>query len=345
MIRANSTSYDMLHRPLHDLRISVIDRCNFRCSYCMPEEDFAKHYAFVAKENWLGFDEIQRLVHLFVQLGVKKIRLTGGEPLLRPQLEDLIKNLTGIAGIEDLALTTNGSLLAEMASKLKNAGLKRLTVSLDTLDSRIFHKMNGNKSSVGQVIEGIQAAQACGFESIKINVVVQKGVNDHTILDLVKYFRGTSCVLRFIEYMDVGNCNHWDMKYVVPSSEIMKKIDEHFPLESIGRNYTGEVAERYRFKDGEGEIGFISSISQPFCQDCSRARISTDGQFFTCLFAQKGFDIRTPLRNGASDTQILNSLRDVWKNRKDRYSEARSASTPTDLPSRLPKVEMFQIGG
>ena len=334
---------DRLNRPMHDLRISVIDRCNFRCTYCMPEDEFSKHYQFLESREWLTYDEIVRLTKLFVQSGVTKIRLTGGEPLLRPNLSVLIEKLSRIEGIDDLTLTTNGSLLAQYAKELKGAGLQRLTVSLDTLDSRTFGLMNGRRGSVDQVLNGIRKAQEAGFTNIKINVVVQRGVNDNSILDLVKYFKGTHHILRFIEYMDVGNCNHWNNRYVVPSKEILAMIHAVYPLCALQPNYFGEVADRYEFMDGSGEIGFISSITQPFCGSCTRVRLSTDGKIFTCLFASKGEDLRAPLRQNASDHQLLQLIARIWSNREDRYSELRSQIHSASQSS--PKVEMFQIGG
>jgi len=340
----NSVSLkDKLNRPIHDLRISVIDRCNFRCPYCMPEEG-AKTYSFLEQSAWLTYEEITRLVRLFVQMGVKKIRLTGGEPLLRPNLVDLIKQLSLIPQIEDLALTTNGSLLAQHARALKDAGLHRITVSLDSLDARLFRLMSGNRGSVQQILEGIQAAEKAGFSSIKINVVVQRGVNDHSVLEMVGHFKGTGHVLRFIEFMDVGNCNHWDSKYVLPSAKIVELINEKYPLEPLESGYFGEVASRYRYKDGaEGEIGFISSVSQPFCGTCTRARLSADGQIVTCLFADHGKDVRALMRAGASDSELLDLIRSVWKNREDRYSELRHELIKDKHPPH--KIEMFQIGG
>lgn len=335
---------DRLNRPIHDLRISVIDRCNFRCTYCMPEKEYSEHYQFLKKEEWLNFDEIMHLTKLFVSLGVVKVRLTGGEPLLRPGLADLIHRLNQIPQIEDLALTTNGSHLHQQAKILKEAGLKRLTVSLDTLDEEIFYAMSGNLGSVADVLEGMKEAERVGFQEIKINVVIQKGINDHTVLDLVKYFKGTGHIIRFIEYMDVGNCNHWKSTFVVPSSEIVHQINKVFPLKAVQANYSGEVALRYEYLDGSGEIGFISSVTQPFCGTCSRARLSTDGKIYTCLFAGPGTDLRDPLRNGASDEELLQIITDVWKKREDRYSEDRfRLSTSQKTPAR--KVEMFQIGG
>ena len=331
---------DTLNRPIHDLRISVIDRCNFRCPYCMPEDEISKHYTFLKETQWLTFEEITRLTELFVSVGAEKVRLTGGEPLLRPDLDVLIKNLSQISKIKDLALTTNGSLLAKYASKLRDAGLRRLTVSLDTLDSRVFKVMSGNKGHLTQVLDGIKAAEEAGFNSLKINVVVQKGVNDATFMDLVRYFKGTKHVLRFIEYVDVGNCNHWQWKYVVPSKEILQTINKHFLLTPLDPNYFGEVAERYQFVDGGGEIGFISSVSQPFCGSCTRLRLSADGKMFTCLFAHDGVDLSAPLRNGASDATLLNLIKETWSKRSDRYSELRSKTHHNSQ-----RVEMFQIGG
>ena len=335
---------DRFNRPIHDLRISVIDRCNFRCTYCMPEKDYAAHYQFLKKEEWLNFDEIFRLTQLFVLLGVVKVRLTGGEPLLRPGLPDLIRRLSRIPAIEDLALTTNGSLLRQQVKSLKDAGLKRLTVSLDTLDEEIFYAMSGNLGSVHDVLDGIKEAGRVGFKEIKINVVIQKGVNDHTVMDLVRYFKGTGHILRFIEYMDVGNCNHWKSESVVPSGEIVRRIHEIFPLKALQANYSGEVASRYQYQDGTGEVGFISSVTQPFCGSCSRIRLSTDGKIYTCLFAGEGTDLRTRLREGAGDDELQSLIASVWKKREDRYSENRfRLSTAQKNPPR--KVEMFQIGG
>ena len=334
---------DTLNRPLHDLRISVIDRCNFRCPYCMPRESFPKHYPFLKKEEWLSFAEILRLVKLFTQLGTKKVRLTGGEPLLRPHLQELVAQLSQIQELEDIALTTNGSKLAEYAQALKESGLKRLTVSLDTLDSRVFKTMSGQRGSLAQVLAGIKKAQAAGFESLKINVVVQRGVNDHNILDIVDYFRRTKHVLRFIEYMDVGNCNHWESKYVVPTAEIVQLIHKHYTLKKLPANYFGEVAFRYQITEGGGELGFISSISKPFCHSCTRARLSADGKLFTCLFAAQGTDLKGHLRQGASDQNILDIIQKTWQKRNDRYSELRSQILTTHpIPQ---KIEMFQIGG
>ena len=334
---------DKLNRPIQDLRVSVIDRCNFRCNYCMPKDEYAKHYQFLKTNEWLSFDEIERLVRLFVSLGVRKVRVTGGEPLLRPELPTLIERLSNIPSIEDLALTTNGSLLAGHAAALKKSGLERLTVSLDSLDARVFKTMSGEKGTLKNVLDGISAAEEAGFGSIKINVVIQRGVNDHTVMDLVEHFRGTKHVLRFIEYMDVGNCNHWQNAYVVPSKEILKEIEAHYPLRPVDAHYFGEVAERYAFSDGKGEIGFISSVSQPFCQSCTRARLSTDGKLFTCLFAGDGTDLRAPLRAGKNDEEVLEIIKTAWQKREDRYSELRSKLIAQNPHGH--KVEMFQIGG
>ncbi len=337
-------SRDRLNRPIQDLRISVIDRCNFRCTYCMPEKEYSNHYRFLKKSQWLSFEEIIRLTKVFVSMGVTKIRLTGGEPLLRPGLPELIEDLNKIEGVEDIALTTNGSLLGQLARKLKTSGLKRLTVSLDTMDEDIFYAMSGNLGSVAEILSGIKEAQRVGFQEIKINVVVQKGVNDHAILDLVRYFKGSGHILRFIEYMDVGNCNHWKSEFVLPSVDILKRIQSVFPLKPLQAQYPGEVASRYEYLDGSGEIGFISSVTQPFCGNCTRMRLSTDGKIYTCLFSGEGTDLRTALRAGASDEQLFFLAANVWKNRVDRYSQTRFLQSQ-DISKFHRKVEMFQIGG
>ena len=334
---------DTLGRPLRDLRISVMDRCNFRCPYCMPRETFHEKYRFLGSHERLSFDEIVRLTRLFAQLGVRKLRLTGGEPLLRANLAELIGDLTAIPGIEDIALTTNGVLLGRHAAELKAAGLKRITVSLDSLDPKIFARMSGGFGGVADVLDGIEHARRAGLDPIKVNAVVQRGVNDHTVLDLVERFRGTGVIVRFIEYMDVGNRNEWRQELVVPSKELAAHIAERWPLEPLEREYRGEVAERYRFADGQGEVGFISSVTQPFCGDCSRARLSSDGVIYTCLFATHGTSLRDPLRGGANDEQILDLMRNVWLKRSDRYSELR-ATSPKE-PGEERKVEMFYIGG
>ena len=333
---------DALRRPIHDLRISVMDRCNFRCPYCMPRETFHESYRFLKSSERLDFPEILRLARVFERAGVKKVRITGGEPLLRPNLADLIGDLTQLPGIEDIALTTNGMLLAKYATELKAAGLQRITVSLDTLDADVFAKMSGGFGGVGEVLEGIEAARRAGLAPIKINTVVQRGVNDHTLLDLLAHFRGTGVIVRFIEYMDVGTRNHWNPALVVSSRELREAIHARWPLVPRDREYRGEVAERYAFADGSGELGFISSVSQPFCGDCSRARISSDGSFYTCLFATQGVDLRAPLRAGASDDELLELVRNVWSARRDRYSELRASLRDA---SDLHKVEMNYIGG
>ena len=334
---------DTFNRPLRDLRISLIDRCNFRCPYCMPSEKFHHAYKFLDKHQWLSFEEIERLARIFVGLGVTKLRLTGGEPLLRPEIDVLIKQLSIIPGLEDIALTTNGSLLLQWAERLKAAGLRRLTVSLDTLDEKIFAQMSGDKGSVKDVLEGIHAAQRAGFDTIKINAVIQRGINDHTILDLVEHFRATPHRLRFIEYMDVGNQNHWEHLQVVPSSEIIFKIDAKYPLERMGGTQGGDTSEIYRFKDGQGEIGFISSVTKAFCGTCNRLRLSADGKMYTCLFATHGVDIGQHLRNGATDEFLAHLIRVNWMKREDRYSETRANFRHNSTIS--PKIEMYQIGG
>jgi cyclic pyranopterin phosphate synthase len=334
---------DTLGRPMHDLRISVMDRCNFRCPYCMPREKFHEKYQFMRTAERLSFEEIVRLARLFVPLGVRKLRLTGGEPLLRANLPDLISDLNGVPGIEDVALTTNGVLLAQHAAELVAAGLKRVTVSLDSLDPDVFKKMNGGMGVVEDVLGGIEHARHAGLEPIKINAVIQRGLNDHTALDLVERFRGTGVIVRFIEYMDVGNRNDWRPELVMPSRELAARIDERWPIEPLEANYRGEVAERYGFKDGKGEVGFISSVTQPFCGDCSRARLSADGVFYTCLFATTGTSLRDVLRSGATDEELSQSIRNVWLKRGDRYSELRA-----DLRQKAgnqPKIEMYYIGG
>jgi cyclic pyranopterin phosphate synthase len=342
-IRGAKNPLDRLGRPLHDLRISVMDRCNFRCPYCMPKEKFHEHYQFLKSRERLSFDEITRLAKLFAGLGVQKVRLTGGEPLLRGNLSDLICDLTGIPGIEDIALTTNGVLLANHAVDLHANGLRRITVSLDTLDKEIFKRLSGGFGALDQVLAGIDAALAAGLAPVKINAVIERGVNDHTALDLVERFRGTPVIVRFIEFMDVGNRNHWRPEMVVPSKELAARVHARWPMHPVSQNYRGEVAQRWRFDDGGGEVGFISSVSQPFCGACSRARLSSEGKFYTCLFASEGIDLRGPLREGADDAELLRILRSAWSGRTDRYSELRE-----ELRSKSPepkKIEMYYIGG
>ena len=342
-LKALPAPRDALARPVRDLRISVMDRCNFRCPYCMPRETFHEKYRFLNSHERLSFDEIVRLARLFVQLGVRKLRLTGGEPLLRANLPDLIGDLSAIPGVEDIALTTNGVLLARYAAELRAAGLKRVTVSLDSLDPEVFARMSGGLGGVAEVLEGIEQARRAELTPVKINAVVQRGVNDHTVLDLVERFRGSGVIVRCIEYMDVGNRNHWSPELVVPSRELAAAISARWPLQLLKPGYRGEVAARYAFADGAGEVGFISSVSQPFCGDCSRARLSSDGVFYTCLFATHGTSLRDALRGGASDDQLLELIRSVWLRRSDRYSELRAQLRATAHEER--KVEMFYIGG
>ena len=334
---------DTFARPMRDLRISVMDRCNFRCPYCMPRETYHERYRFLGSHERLSFDEIVRLARLFVQLGARKLRLTGGEPLLRTNLPDLIGDLTDIPGVEDVALTTNGVLLARYATELKAGGLQRVTVSLDSLDPEVFARMSGGFAGVEDVLEGIEHARRSELAPIKINAVVQRNVNDHTVIDLVERFRGTGVIVRFIEYMDVGNRNHWSEGLVVPSKELVARIGARWPLEPLEPGYRGEVARRYAFTDGQGEVGFISSVSQPFCGDCTRSRLSSDGVLYTCLFATHGTSLRDALRGGASDDQLLELIRGVWLARSDRYSEQRASLRRSVSDER--KVEMFYIGG
>ncbi len=359
---------DVFGRHLRDLRISVTDRCNFRCPYCMPAEIYGERYEFLPKPEILTFEEIIRLARLFTQIGVRKIRLTGGEPLLRMGLPGLIENLIALDGIEDIALTTNGYLLADQAETLKKAGLSRVTVSFDTTDEDVYKSMNGRDFGTERVLAGIAAAEEVGLNPIKINAVVQKGVNDHTIVDLARHFKGTGHIVRFIEFMDVGTVNSWDADAVVTASEIAKAINAEFPITRSAPGYPGEVATRWSYDDGSGEIGIISSVSEPFCGDCTRARLSTDGQLVTCLFAAGGKDLKGPLRAGASDAEMLEMMTGIWSTRKDRYSELRAfqagqdptivdgaASTRTTgapvpegirkIRRKKGKIEMYQIGG
>ncbi|MBI3994160.1 MAG: GTP 3',8-cyclase MoaA [Candidatus Lambdaproteobacteria bacterium] len=335
------TTVDTLGRPLRDLRISVTDKCNFRCPYCMPIEIYGDGYQFAPKSTVLTFEEITRLAGLFVRAGVEKIRLTGGEPLLRKGLTELVRQLSGIAGLRDLTLTTNGWFLGEQAQALCTAGLRRITVSLDSLNAEVFGRMNGRGYGVTRVLEGIAAAQAVGLQPVKINAVVQKGINDHTLVELAAWAREAGVIARFIEYMDVGNRNGWRLDDVVPSAQVVAAIHAAYPLEPAEPNYRGEVAQRYRYVDGRGEIGMISSITQPFCGDCTRGRLSTDGEFVTCLFATRGSNLRDPLRAGETDEQLLARIDAVWGRRTDRYSELRTAET--QLADR--KFEMYRIGG
>lgn len=339
-MQPRSTVVDRRDRVLRDLRISVIDRCNFRCPYCMPAEIYGESHEFLPRSHWLTSGEIKRLAGLFMQLGVNKLRITGGEPLLRRDIVEVVAGLAGLGGIDDIALTTNGSRLSARAHDLKAAGLKRITVSLDSVDPEVFKQMNGNRGDLDAVLEGIDVALAAGFDPVKLNVTVQRGRNDHTVLDLVDRFRGTGVIVRFIEYMDVGTLNGWRPEEVVSSRVLRDRIAERWPLEPLSENYRGEVARRYAFADGQGEIGFISSVTEPFCGDCHRARLSADGTLYTCLFAALGTDLRAPLRAGASDTELVGLLQRIWRNRADRYSELRGKKL-TDRD----RVEMYRMGG
>jgi cyclic pyranopterin phosphate synthase len=332
------STLDTLGRPLRDLRISVTDRCNFRCVYCMPKSVFGRDYRFLDRKELLSFEEIERLVRIAKSHGVEKIRITGGEPLLRRDLETLIAALADVGGLE-LTLTTNASLLAKKAQTLADAGLNRVTVSLDSLDDDDFRAMNDVDFSVARVLEGIDAAAAAGLP-VKVNAVVKRGLNERAILDLARYFKDTPHILRFIEFMDVGATNGWRLDDVVPAAEIVSTIDEVFPLEPVDRAYRGEVAARWRYRDGGGEIGVISSVTQPFCGDCTRARISAEGKLYTCLFGVRGHDLRALVRAGATDEELHATLGRIWTKRTDRYSERRSERT-----ADLPKVEMSYIGG
>ena len=334
---------DQLGRPMHDLRISVMDRCNFRCPYCMPKETFHDRYRFLRTSERLGFNEIVRVARAAVALGVRKLRLTGGEPLLRPRLAELVGELSMIDGVEDIALTTNGVLLAQHASELKANGLGRVTVSLDSLDPDVFARMSGGFGGLDDVLEGIDAAIEAGLGPVKINTVVRRGANDHTVLPLLERFRGSPVIVRLIEYMDVGNRNAWRADEVVPSTELLQQIAVRWPVTPLPGSYHGEVAKRYRYDDGAGEIGFISSVSAPFCGDCTRARLSSEGVFYTCLFATNGTDLRGALRAGASDEELVSLVRAAWTGREDRYSELREALRRSEQP--LQKIEMHYIGG
>lgn len=337
----NTILSDSLGREIHDLRISVTDRCNFRCVYCMPKEVFGRGYKFLAKKELLTFEEIERIVSIFSELGVRKIRLTGGEPLVRSELENLIEKIAGNSAIEDISLTTNAALLTpKRARSLRSAGLHRLNISLDALDDETFKAVNDVGISVQKVLEGINNASEANFDSVKVNMVVKRGMNEHSILPMAKYFHGTGQILRFIEFMDVGNTNRWHDDAVINSAEIVKMINAELPLEQIDPNYSGEVAKRWRYKDGGGEIGVISSVSQPFCGDCSRARLSAVGKLYTCLFAADGFNLMELMRSGASDLELETKLRSIWSRRRDRYSETRTVESVL-----LPKVEMSHIGG
>jgi cyclic pyranopterin phosphate synthase len=336
------TILDKLQRPLRDLRVSVTDQCNFRCRYCMPEEIFGPDYTFLPKEKLLTFEELTRISRIFVSLGVEKVRITGGEPLMRRDLPILIQMIRGIEGVKDIAMTTNGSLLAKYVKALKDAGLNRVTVSLDSLDDIRFGKMNGRGFKVSHVLDGIKAAAAAGLQ-VKVNMVVQKGTNDEDVLPMARYFREQGHILRFIEYMDVGNSNGWRLDQVLPSRELVERIHREMPLEPIEPNHYGEVASRYRYVDDKNEIGLISSVTQVFCSTCTRARISAEGQLYSCLFASVGTDLRLPLREGSSDQEIRELITASWSQRDDRYSEERLSNTPGLKKKK--KVEMSHIGG
>ena len=332
---------DTMDRPLRDLRISVTDRCNFRCTYCMPAEIYGDRYEFLPRADLLTFEEIARLVRIMVRQGAVKVRLTGGEPLVRNDVERLVGMIAQIDGVDDLTMTTNAYLLADKARALKEAGLQRVTVSLDTLDDETFRRMNGRDFGTKRVLEGLEAAQRVGLSPIKVNSVVQRGVNDHTLVDLARFCKGRGYVLRFIEYMDVGNLNGWRLDHVVPADEIVALIGAEMPLEPVESGYRGEVALRYRYRDGGGEMGLIASVTKPFCGDCTRLRLSPEGSIYTCLFSNVGTDLRGPMRSGASDDDLQGIIRGVWSVRSDRYSEERASMTE---PLR-DKVEMYHIGG
>ena len=331
---------DSYGRPLKDLRISVTDRCNFRCPYCMPAEVYGERYKFISRENLLTFEEIVRITSILVELGVEKVRITGGEPLVRQDVDKLIAMISELEGVNDLAMTTNAYLLKGFAKKLRKAGLKRITVSLDSLDEKVFQEMNGRGFGTAKVLDGISAASEEGFGPIKINSVVKKGVNDHTLIDLARWCREKGHIPRFIEYMDVGTLNGWKLDEVVSSKDIVDMISEVFPVEKDVPSYRGEVAKKYRYKDGKGEFGVISSVSQPFCGDCTRLRLTPEGMVVTCLFGEKGTDLRGPIREGGTNDDLRNILTGVWNERKDRYSELR-----TKMPKPTEKVEMYHIGG
>lgn len=332
---------DGLNRPIHDLRVSVTDRCNFRCVYCMPKEKFGKGYKFLSKQELLSFEEIIRIVKAFSELGVRKIRLTGGEPLVRSELEKLVEKIASIEKIDDISLTTNAVLLNEKrARSLRDAGLGRVNISLDALDDETFMAVNDVGVPVQKVLDGISVAAATGFDSVKVNMVVKRGLNEHSILPMAEYFHGTGQILRFIEFMDVGNTNSWKNTEVVTAAEIADLINKQNPIEKIAPNYRGEVANRWRYLDGGGEIGIIASVSEPFCGDCSRARLSAVGKLYTCLFAADGHDLMSLIRSGSTDTELLEKLASLWRNRRDRYSETRTVESVL-----RPKVEMSHIGG
>ena len=334
---------DALGRPLHDLRISLLDRCNFRCPYCMPETEFHADFQFLKKQQLLSHAEILKIAAVAVSLGVSKLRVTGGEPLLDKKVHELLAGLSQLPGVEDLALTTNGMLLGPMAQRLADSGLNRVTISLDSLDPDVFRRMSGGRGDIDKVLKGIDAAVSAGLTPIKINAVVQRGVNDHTVPDLLAHFRGSGHIVRLIEYMDVGNRNGWKMDEVVPSKELLAVVKNRWSLSPVGRSYPGEVAQRYHYDDGQGEIGFISSVTEPFCGACSRARLAADGVLYTCLFATTGISLREPLRKGADEAELRDILSRIWLQRADRYSELRRPRVAES--HSLSKVEMYRIGG
>jgi cyclic pyranopterin phosphate synthase len=331
---------DVHARGLVELRLSVIDRCNFRCTYCMPEDSLQGRGVFLPLVKLLTDHEIEDLVRGFVDLGVNKIRITGGEPLVRPGLPALVKSLSSIDGLTDIALTTNGVLLPRLAEDLAEAGLGRVTVSLDSMDQDVLSEMSGGKAKLDDILKGIEAAENAGFEQLKINTVVQRDVNDHTVMDLLKYFRGTPHLVRLIEFMDVGNSNHWQAEQVVPSAEWVERIHPVWPIEPVGEQKASETARRYRYQDGQGEIGLISSISQPFCGGCTRARLTADGIFYTCLFSNKGTNLMPLVRQADNTESVSERIRSIWEKRNDRYSERRD-----ELISKRQKVEMYRMGG
>lgn len=343
MTQATEKTTDRYNRPIRDLRISVTDRCNFRCVYCMPREIFGNNYQFLRRDELLHFEEIERVAQVFAGMGVEKIRLTGGEPLVRADLETLIGKLAAIDGIADIGLTTNGSLLTvAKAQSLRASGLKRITVSLDSVDEDTFRSINDVNIGVDQVLRGIENARIAGFESVKVNMVVKKGLNDHSVVRMARKFHGSDVILRFIEFMDVGNSNGWEKSHVVTAQEMIDQIHAVLPIEPVDPNYQGEVAKRWRYLDGGGELGFITSVSQPFCGQCSRIRLSAVGRLYTCLFATDGYDLRSLIRSEATDETLRDRIRSLWQKRRDRYSEVR-VHTPPAL--REQKIEMSYIGG
>jgi len=331
---------DTLGRPLRDLRVSVTDRCNFRCAYCMPRDVYDRDHVFLPRDEILTFEEIERLVGLFAGFGVEKIRLTGGEPLLRHGVADLVRRISAVDGIRDVAMTTNGSTLARHAQELADAGLDRITVSLDAVDDARFRRAADVDFPVARVLEGIDAARQAGLAPVKINTVVRRGLNDDSLLDIARRFRGTGHIVRFIEYMDVGSSNGWEMGHVVPAEEILATINEAWTIDPVEPNYPGEVVNRWRYSDGGGEVGVIASVTKPFCGECTRLRLSADGSIYTCLFAHAGTDVRDALRSGATDDELVETVSRVWESRTDQYSEERSG-----VSIGLPKVEMSYIGG